>query len=40
MYGDESNTIIKEDEELYGEYLETVGKKSKLRSIPYTDIYE
>ena len=40
MDWERKNIVIKEDEQLYGEYLESVGKKIKLKSMPYTDIYD
>jgi len=33
--------VVEEDEAVYGEYLETVGKKTKPeKSIPYYELFE
>lgn len=35
------NKVVEEDEDVYGEYLETVGKKIKPKKpIPYYEIFD
>jgi hypothetical protein len=36
------NGVIEEDEIVYGEYMETIGKKTKNKkeSIPYYELFE
>ncbi len=39
MYRDKVNTVVEEDEQVYGENLELVDKKNPRKRVTYSDVW-
>ena len=39
MYMDRGTVVVEEDEQVYGEHLDTIDKKMRKVNVPYYDVF-
>jgi len=40
MYGEKPDSVVKEDEEIYGDNFEIIDKKTPIKRVYYSDIFD